>query len=619
MDAYSHLQKIDFMSHLTEPDLQALSKICKLQRFIAGEDIILQGDLTKRFFIIDEGAVHFRKTDTEGFEHPAGSKAAGDYFGKQMFSAEEPSEYTVEALGQASIYVVERSAFDELCKTNPDILKHMPEVVTARFKLTYGFKWLSEGEIVALRVFRHWTALGRKLGISLALVLVALIVRVVTGYFKLPIDDLIVLAVVASGLIIGAGLGVLNYWEWRDDMLVVTNKRVAQFERNLYSLEMVNQVPVNKIQSIGVHKTGPLQAALGISTLEIQVSGDKESGIVFEQIANADVVKNTIQAQQKLLRARQAAEQREWFRRRIDNELRHYVLQQPGADQLANQPKPKRSFWANLKATWKEMFNYEVRNGNTISWRKHWWGLVSHARRWLLLALGLALLLALYFFFLSGLVPGIAFFAVFAVLLIADFGGLAYEWEDWRNDIYMVTDRAVVDIERKPLGLSSTSKEALLVNVQDVKSHRPRLLNALLNFGEVEIRVGGAGGEPLVFYDVAKPEEIAAEIFKRLEEFRLKQRERETSLQSRNIVDALVAYHRLLMTERETGEPQVIATPAVAPEPKPSVPGKPDGAAGTPTPGPAPEAPVVRATRNEGLAEFPPADEFDEPGEAHRV
>ncbi len=116
----------------------------------------------------------------------------------------------------------------------------------------------------------------------------------------------------------------------------------------------------------------------------------------------------------------------------------------------------------------------------------------------------------------------------------------------------------------------------------------------------------------MVFKDVAHPQEIQAEIFRRLEAFRLRQRERETSMQSRNVVDALIAYHRLLMQERAGPEEETQATNVVE-QPELPPPPRVGKAISPPPPGAALPMPLVTDSDAE-LSEFPPPSAFaDEP------
>lgn len=90
MDALTRLHGLYFFEHLSPEELAALASICKLQRYVTGDDILKQGDQTSQFFLVDEGHVNLRHTDRGGFERSIGSKGPGEYFGVKMFTTQEP-------------------------------------------------------------------------------------------------------------------------------------------------------------------------------------------------------------------------------------------------------------------------------------------------------------------------------------------------------------------------------------------------------------------------------------------------------------------------------------------------------------------------------------------------
>ncbi len=614
MDVFSRFRSVDFMSQLTEHDLQELARITRRQRFVAGEDIVKQGDFTDRFFVIDEGGVHFRRTDIEGFEKAVGSEGPGGYFGKQMFTSQEPSEYTAEALSQAWLYVLPCEDFDRLVEAEPGILQRMPEVVAARRRLTRGFKWLTPGEIVVFSTHHHPLLLAQVL---LAPVLAAVLLLALTfalssfgvlSSFGIQGLDVIL---VALAIIIPAGWALYAQLDWSDDDFIVTNKRVIHSERAPLLSEARREIPISRIQAITLQKTTPLQSFFGISTLDVRSAGME--AIVFDSVANGEKIRDLIERQRGALRARQQAEDRERFRKRVGSELQHYVLRVPMEEPETRVVKYRElGLGDRMRSAWHAAFGYEFREGKTVTYRKHFVALVRQARIPLAAIILLLVVLALYYYMpIFALLPERGFLAAWLVLFLLAIFLLAWQWEDWRNDIYMLTENSVIDIERLPFGFDSKETTALLVNIQDARTLRPGIEHALFNFGNVEISVAG-GAPPMVFKDVAHPQEIQAEIFRRLEAFRLRQRERETSMQSRNVVDALIAYHRLLMQERagpeeETQVTNVVEQPELPPPP-------PAGRAiSPPPPGAALPIPLVTDTDAE-LSEFPPPSAFgDEP------
>ncbi|MGE5139919.1 MAG: cyclic nucleotide-binding domain-containing protein [Rudaea sp.] len=614
MDVFSRFRSVDFMSQLTDRDLQELARITRRQRFVAGEDIVKQGDFTDRFFIIDEGGVHFRRTDVEGFEKAVGSEGPGEYFGKQMFTSQEPSDYTVEAIGQAWLYVLQAEDFDSLVEAEPGILQRMPEVVAARRRLTRGFKWLTPGEIVVFSTHHHPLLLAQVLiaPILAAVLLLALAFALSTfgvlNAFSIQGLDVVLMAL---AVLIPAGWAAYAQADWRDDDFIVTNKRVIHSEKAPFLSEARREIPISRIQAITLQKTTPLQSFFGISTLDVRSAGME--AIVFDSVANGEKIRDLIERQRGALRARQQAEDRERFRKRVGSELQHYVLRVPMEEPEQRVVKYRESRMGDrMRAAWHAAFGYEFHDGKTVTYRKHLIALAMQARIPLVLIVLLLLALAVYFYMpVFALVPERGFLAAWLVLFLLALFYLAWQWEDWRNDIYMLTENSVVDIERLPFGFDSRETTALLVNIQDARTLRPGIQHAVFNYGNVEISVAG-GAPPMVFRDVAHPQEIQAEIFRRLEAFRLRQRERETSMQSRNVVDALIAYHRLLMQERAGPEEQAQTTTIIE---QPRLPPPPPAgrAINPPPPGTALPIPLITDSDAE-LSEFPPPTAFgDEP------
>ncbi len=550
----SWLRQVPFMRNLPAVYRHELAAICYPKRYDAGDEILEQGDLTDRFFIVAEGHVHFRKTDAQKMEHSAGNARAGQHFGAAMFTTQELSEYNVEALTDTTVYVMERQAFDRLVLAQPTILKAMPEIEAKRRRLTRGFKWLTPGEEVVLTTHRHKFALILgvlpPIGVGLVLGLILLAVynfRFVANTTLLQAAGGILFLLVLAWL-------ALSAIDWANDDLVVTNKRVGHAERVILTSELRNEIPISKIQSITVRKSGPLDSLLGVSTLEVQSAGREGGGIVFDRVANAEWIRQKIEEQRGRLRALEQAIQRKRFLEHVSSKLTHQIYG-ISAEAQGEPPKPrqKRSILESWRSVWNRMFGHEFREGNTITWRKHWVALLRQAGRFVLFFIVLVVALAVYLAVpILSILPRVPTLAVFGFLLVIALGGLAYQWEDWRNDIYRVTDTQIMDIERLPFGFMSRSTEALLTNVQDARSMRPHPLNAILDFGNVEIQTAG-GGTPLIFYDVTRPEEIVEEIFRRMEKRRVMIMDREIVLQSQNVANAIAKYHHLVQKGKAPG------------------------------------------------------------------
>jgi uncharacterized membrane protein YdbT with pleckstrin-like domain len=118
-----------------------------------------------------------------------------------------------------------------------------------------------------------------------------------------------------------------------------------------------------------------------------------------------------------------------------------------------------------------------------------------------------------------------------------------WQFDDWRNDIYQVTDTRIIDIEKRPFFGREERREANLGVVQNINSERPSFISRILNFGSVTIET--AGIEPFTFDHVKDPGSVQAEIFRRTESFRVNQRQQESDRRRSELLDWFTVYDQI--------------------------------------------------------------------------
>lgn len=554
MDALTALKGIYFFDHLTPEEGVALAGILNLVRFVPGDEILRQGQITNHFFIVDEGHVNLRHTDKAGFEKPVGSKGPGEYFGIKMFTTQEAAEFTFEAVNAAHVWVMDRKDWDKLLNTNPHIWDNMPELRAEYAKLTRGANWLAPGEIISIQTRRHWWAFFLMVRLPALLALVFTIAFFVSTTFgvvqKLP---WIVLVYVGS-LVVSALWAAYAGVDWFNDTYVVTNKRAVRRNRVLFVSDSQEEIVMDKIQSQKVERGGPISVFLNIATLRLS-SAAEEGGVVFEEVGNVQQIQKAIDSEKIKVSERRGAAEREKLRSQISNEIRHYVFEQPTPQEKPKaQPKPL-TLGNRFQNVWNWAFGTEIREKNTVTWRKHPIILFRQIAAYLgIFTLLLALTIAFTIFgsALQLLRNGV-YIGLGAVMLVL-FGLIVWEWLDWQVDLYRLTESQIIDIESLPFGLRYNENKADLSKIQDVNYARPQFLNTLLDYGNVISRVAG-NAEPFTFDDVARPRIVADEISERIVAIKVREAERATREQTRTIVDAIVAYHRLMMTERHRDAP----------------------------------------------------------------
>ena len=134
---------------------------------------------------------------------------------------------------------------------------------------------------------------------------------------------------------------------------------------------------------------------------------------------------------------------------------------------------------------------------------------------------------------------------------MASFVWYLWHYDGWRNDVYIVTNKRIIDIEGSPFHLQKESRrEGTFDVIQNTDYSSPNWLFRVLRIGDVTIDTA-AEQKAFTFTSVPRPEEVQQEIFKRLTAFKEKQeraeRERRYSEYSRWFGE----YHRSVMEQKE--------------------------------------------------------------------
>jgi len=180
-----------------------------------------------------------------------------------------------------------------------------------------------------------------------------------------------------------------------------------------------------------------------------------------------------------------------------------------------------------------------------LVWRKHWWALFQALTSPLLaLATVVILLLLARTFFREGLPPWANLLFALSLMLIAIW--ILWRSIDWENDLYIVTNERVVDIEKIPL-VFEHRREASLGMIQDVSYTKPSFIAQRLDFGDVHLETAAAVG----LDSVPHPQQVQAEIFRRLQAFRQRAQQEEERKREEEIIRLLARYHEATRKEGE--------------------------------------------------------------------
>jgi hypothetical protein len=297
--------------------------------------------------------------------------------------------------------------------------------------------------------------------------------------------------------------------------------------------------PLDQIQSLKVDST-QLGRIFQYGDLTIR---SFTSTIVFKGIRQPQDVMVLIQEMQK--RTQSSLRQAEL--RQIEEVLQRSIAQ--GQYRPAAPPKPgaqpKNAKVTRIQKFMADLFHLRYEYGDTIQYRTHWWILVK--RIWFLTLLVLAVMVLQVWMLLNSLggrlagLPVTGMFLGLCVLWVVLFLWWLYVYVDWHNDIYLINNEQVVDLNKKPLG-NEEKKLAQIKNILSVEYKRLGIIGLLLNYGTVYIKVGES---TFTFDDVFNPSEVQRELFHRISQRNLRERQQQGESERQRMADWISVYHRM--------------------------------------------------------------------------
>jgi len=129
----SILQKVDFFNSLNFGELDDLIKALRKKKFKKGEEIIRQGEIGDRFYMISSGTVSvYVKKGMMGQSKRVATLLDGDFFGEMALVTELPRTATVIAEENADLFVLYKQDFKKILMKNPKISVIINEVLSKR-------------------------------------------------------------------------------------------------------------------------------------------------------------------------------------------------------------------------------------------------------------------------------------------------------------------------------------------------------------------------------------------------------------------------------------------------------------------------------------------------------
>lgn len=115
-DLITLLERAPLFAAFTPAELQAVAGKLRVEHFAPGEDIVTQGEVGSRFYVLWHGRVAVVHRDLIGFEHQENELVSGDSFGEAALLNHEPRHSTIRALTPVTVVSLSKRSFDRLLR-----------------------------------------------------------------------------------------------------------------------------------------------------------------------------------------------------------------------------------------------------------------------------------------------------------------------------------------------------------------------------------------------------------------------------------------------------------------------------------------------------------------------
>jgi len=324
----------------------------------------------------------------------------------------------------------------------------------------------------------------------------------------------------------------------------VTSQRVINQERVVLLYDSRQEAPLNAVLSV---TTSTDQWGRWLKYGDVIVR-TYAGVIVLPKLANPQQVVALIEGEWARARVNRTAMEKAAIAKMLRERL---GMNRAGAAAAVNQPVTPQVEPGELQRLFANLFRMRFESGSTITYRTHWFFLLRHIFFPTLIFLAVWVV---FFLRAAGVFAILSVGAMFALTLLGSLVvGLwwLYQYTDWRNDYYVISDDQVLDVYKKPLGREER-QAAPLRNIQSIEFKRIGLLGLLLNYGTVYIRVGDAN---LTFDYVFNPADVQQELFRRIAERDYKDKRSAEEKELQRTLDLFQIYHRVAEEDRNLRQP----------------------------------------------------------------
>ncbi len=501
---------------LSEADLDQLISCISPMEYAPGQTIVEIGEEAYTFFLVLEGKVRLFRGGEAAEEHIA-TLDIGDQFGFEAIQPGSRRHFAARALENCILLEFDGAELQHTMQSMPSLKLGM-NILKNSYTLSsrVAFSWRNPGESIFFIARRSPLFLWLRLIIPVLILL--LTVPLLTWLYNLlPTARTFISILLGVDVLIQLGLIGWHYIDWSNDYSIITNQRVLYQERVILIYESRQEAPLDAILSNQII-TDLWGRWLGFGNVQVKTYSYTLS------LPNLDHPREIVALlDDQLARVKiQASQSEQENKRRVLEQRREAARKSAGQRMRPQPPAAPAQIKSGTIPNWLSYFlrmHIEKEDG-TLIYRTHWFILFKKIAIPTLL---LILLLVLVILRLANVLPliSLATILTLALFLFLVFGlWWLYQYVDWANDLYIITEDQIIDIYKKPLG-TEQRRTAMIKNILSVEFERIGFIGLIFNFGTVYIRVGE---DEFTFDNVFNPALVQREVFQHLAEKTRKER-----------------------------------------------------------------------------------------------
>ncbi len=526
-------------SLLDEGELRDIAPMVEVIECPRESQLYAAGDIPDYFYWILSGDIQLTAGTVRRGKREQ-NLAPGDYFGAEVLSKTDYRFSQAVSLTNSKLARINEQDLNQLREQFPVLKKALSLIYqTHKFRSRLFLPWLENDEKVNLVCRKHPFFLilrillvgGVAIGGFAALLTIAISGKSV---------GLLLLALLF--LLLGLFFTAWSALEWSNDYFILTSDRVLVQKKLTGFFDSRQEAPYPAILSTGLESTiwGRL---VGFGTIFLRTYNGNLS---FKRLPVPGIIFELLEYQRKHItresRQTEHDEMRETLKQRLHG--KSVGTEQPSSSRRTVGVKTTYASGSLLDLAARFFGLRRVRSGSVI-YRTHWWRLLGKTFIPSLLLLTVVVFIILKMLdFMPALTETQAYAAAFVAAIVI-WAWWLYQYQDWYNDIYIISTDQLVDVDRKPLG-KEERRSAPIQNIQTVEFKRKGIVGLILNFGTVRIQIGN---QELTFDDVYNPAAIQAEIFSRFKDHN----DKSFRVEQEKLADWITTYDEIRKENRNQG------------------------------------------------------------------